>query len=129
MTENKNTGSRLLGDIGESIVAYELFKRGFSVAINKLSGYDILCEKNGIFLKIEVKVQEMNLQRFGKRFGKSLIILLQIKKFGYSWEIYCLKSILKKNWVGINLSLMLFKPLTSSMQQCRVLHLLGLSSE
>ena len=57
MSENKNTGNKLLGDIGEAIIAYELFKRGFSVAMNKLSGYDILAEKISIFLKIEVKTR------------------------------------------------------------------------
>lgn len=57
----------LKGDLGVYLIAYELMRRGWKVAINQgrlypsekgireIQGYDILAEKNNITKKIEVK--------------------------------------------------------------------------
>lgn len=53
----KENRKRLLGDIGEKIVALELMKWGFTVHKNLSDGYDILALRNGKILKIEVKMR------------------------------------------------------------------------
>ena len=53
----KENRKRLLGDIGEKIVALELMKWGFTVHKNLSDGYDILALRNGNILKIEVKMR------------------------------------------------------------------------
>jgi hypothetical protein len=61
MSEEKdkkyNRGSKLVGDIGEAIVSYELFKRGWEPTKNLLDGYDILIVKGHKVKKIEVKTR------------------------------------------------------------------------
>ncbi|GAG70923.1 unnamed protein product, partial [marine sediment metagenome] len=53
----KENRKRLLGDIGEKIVALELMKWGYTVHKNLSDGYDILALRNGKILKIEVKMR------------------------------------------------------------------------
>ena len=46
---------RILGDIGEHIVAYELQKRGWDVMMNLGVGFDIYAKKGDVARRIEVK--------------------------------------------------------------------------
>lgn len=56
-----NPGSKMIGDIGELTVAYELFKHGWTPNANLLDGHDILIFKNHKIRKIEVKTRSLEL--------------------------------------------------------------------
>ena len=55
----RSIGSTLVGNIGEDIVAYELFLRGWMPTRNYLGGFDILAIKQEEIRKIEVKTRTL----------------------------------------------------------------------
>ena len=55
----RSIGSMLIGNIGEEIVAYELFLRGWMPTKNFLGGFDILATKQKEIKKIEVKTRTL----------------------------------------------------------------------
>ncbi len=55
----RSIGSTLVGNIGEDIVAYELFLRDWMPTRNYLGGFDILAIKQEEIIKIEVKTRTL----------------------------------------------------------------------
>ncbi len=71
-------GSTLIGNIGEEIVAYELFLRDWMPTKNFLGGFDILATKQKEIRKIEVKTR--TLERKPTEVSENLRRIFKISK-------------------------------------------------
>lgn len=74
----RSIGSKLIGNIGEDIVAYELFLRGWMPTKNYLGGYDLLAIKQKEIRKIEVKTR--TIERKPKEISENLRRIFMISK-------------------------------------------------
>ncbi|GAH80630.1 unnamed protein product, partial [marine sediment metagenome] len=74
----RSIGSKLIGNIGEDIVAYELFLRGWMPTKNYLGGFDLLAIKQKEIRKIEVKTR--TIERKPKEVSEKLRRIFMVSK-------------------------------------------------
>ncbi len=74
----RSIGSKLVGNIGENIVAYELYLNGWMPTKNYLGGFDLLAIKQKEIRKIEVKTR--TLERKPKEVSNNLRRIFKISK-------------------------------------------------
>ena len=111
---SKNDLNKFRGEIGESIVAYELMKSGWDV-MKHLGGqgYDLLATKGTVSRRIEVKTTDPKLKTGNAR-RQLTVASLRVRKEGsrllhflHSWVFHLLhypSEELSSIWIGHSIS-------------------------